>query len=195
MASQNCNNTAEQMESQAIPGAVLECANINQLLPEVVQQLDDWMRARFKSYTWLPSPQEGDVDFVIARLNGEMIGRAAVVTRDVRVGEQNLTIMGVAGVIVRDEFQKKGLGKELMTASMRFVGRNPAEFCVLMCNLELEALYSRYGFRTIPGQNAVFSQPDGKTYEYKPKDGITMVFEKPGSVWPKGALNLNGLPF
>ncbi len=195
MDSQNFNRSAEQWDSQAIRGAALECANIKQLSPEVVQQLDDWMRSRFKSYTWLPSPQERDVDFVIARLSGEMIGRSAVVTRDVRVGEHNLTIMGVAGVIVKDEFQRKGLGKELMKASMDFVEKSPVPFCVLMCNLELEKLYSRYGFKTIPGQNAVFSQPDGKTYEYKPKDGVTMVFEKPGSVWPQGLLDLNGLPF
>lgn len=163
-------------QSTAIAGATIECANIKQLAPEVVQQLDDWMQTRFKSYRWLPSPQEKDVDFVIVRLNGEMIGRSALVTREVLVGSQPMVVTGVAGVIVKDEYQKKGLGLELLKETMRFVESNSADFCVLMCNEGLGSLYSRYGFRTIPGQNAVFLQPDGSTHEYKPKDGITMVF-------------------
>lgn len=184
-----------QKPSVSIPEAELECANLKQLAPHVVQQLDDWMQTRFKSYVWLPSIKEKDVDFVIARLNGEMIGRSALVTREVLVGGQPMVVMGIAGVIVKDEYQKKGLGHELLVETMRFVQRSPADFCVLMCNEGLGSLYSRYGFRTIPGQNAVFLQPDGSTHEYKPQDGITMVFEKAGKTWPEGLLDLNGLPF
>jgi predicted N-acetyltransferase YhbS len=195
MMSQHCNRPTEQKDSQVIRGAVLECANIKHLTPEVVQQLDTWMRTQFQSYTWLPSHEERDVDFVIARLNGEMIGRSAVVTREVRVGGQILTIMGIAGLIVRDDQRLQGLGKELMAATMNFVQKSPVPFCVLMCNLDLEKFYSPYGFKTIPGQNAVFSQPDGKIHEYKPHHGVTMVFQKPGRVWPEGLLDLQGLPF
>jgi hypothetical protein len=193
--SQHGNRSTEQRDSQAIRGAVLECANIKHLAPEVVQQLDTWMRTDFRSYTWLPSDKEGDVDFVIARLNGQMIGRSAVVTREVRVGDEILTIMGIAGLIVREDYRLMGLGQELMAATMNFVRRSPVPFCVLMCNLDLEKFYSPYGFKTIPGQNAVFLQPDGKIHEYKPQHGVTMVFQKPGRVWPEGLLDLQGLPF
>jgi hypothetical protein len=44
----------------------LQPANRDELSSQMVQSLDDWMAARFKSYIWLASEQEGDVDFVIA---------------------------------------------------------------------------------------------------------------------------------
>jgi predicted N-acetyltransferase YhbS len=172
-----------------------ESANIKSLPESVVQDLDRWMAGRFRSYVWRLSPDEADVDFVIARRGGEMIGRSAVVTRDVLVDGTPLRIMGIAGVIVKEEFQRQGLGLELMEKSMEFVRRNPAPFCILMCNRELGKLYEKFGFREIPGQNAVFDQPDGSRPEYKPQHGITMVYEKVGHTWPGGLLDLHGLPF
>jgi predicted N-acetyltransferase YhbS len=124
-----------------------------------------------------------------------MIGRSAVVTRDVLIGDNLMRIMGIAGVIVKDEWQKKGLGLELMKRSMAFVEQSDVKFCILMCNKDLGRLYTKFNFREIPGQNAVFLQPDGSLVEYKPEHGITMVYEKPGSDWPGGLLDLNGLPF
>jgi hypothetical protein len=72
----------------------LQSANRDELPRETLQALDDWMATRFKSYIWLSSEREGDVDFVIAWKGGEMIGRSAVVTREVLLDGQPLAIMG-----------------------------------------------------------------------------------------------------
>lgn len=173
----------------------LQSANREELGGEIVQALDTWMATRFKSYIWLSSEKEGDVDFVIAWKGGEMVGRSAVVTREVRLDGQPLTVMGLAGVIVKDEYQKQGIGRQMLIDSMKQVEQSEVDFCILMCNNELEPLYTQFGFRQIPGQNALFMQPDGRQHEYKPEHGITMVYEKNGRIWPGGVLDLNGLPF
>jgi predicted N-acetyltransferase YhbS len=183
------------LDSCKVANVEFESKNIRELPEDIVATLDRWMADRFRSYVWRLSKDEADVDFVIARCGHEMIGRSAVVTRDVLVGGTPLRIMGIAGVIVKEEFQGQGLGLELMEKSMEFVRVNPPPFCILMCNRELGKLYAKFGFREIPGQNAVFDQPDGSRPEYKPQHGITMVYEKMGHIWPGGLLDLHGLPF
>jgi predicted N-acetyltransferase YhbS len=178
-----------------LEGISLQSANRNDLSAETVQTLDRWMATQFRSYVWLTSDKEADVDFVIAWRGSEMIARSAVVTREVLLDGLPLVIMGLAGVIVKDEYQRKGLGKLVLAESMKQVEDNTAQYCILMCNKELEPLYVQLGFRLIPGQNATFSQPDARQCEYKPEHGITMVHEKNGAVWPGGVLDLNGLPF
>jgi predicted N-acetyltransferase YhbS len=153
------------------------------------------MATQFTKYTWQPSTAEMDVDFVLAWRGAEMIARSAVVTREALLEGRPVAIMGLAGVVVKDGYQGEGIGREMLKHSMSHVDTNPLDFCILLCERELESLYNKLGFRQIPGRNALFSQPDGRHYEYKPDKGITMVYEKNGARWPGGLLDLNGLPF
>jgi predicted N-acetyltransferase YhbS len=153
------------------------------------------MTAQFQSYKWQPSYSEQDVDFVIAWNGQELIGRSAVVTREVLLDGKALVIMGLAGVTVKDDFRSQGLSAKMLELSMNQVKNNEPDFCILLCEKSLEPMYKKLGFRAIPGKNAVFAQPDGSYHEYKPDRGITMVYEKNGKTWPGGLLDLNGLPF
>jgi predicted N-acetyltransferase YhbS len=172
-----------------------QSANIRELSPELIEQLDTWMATQFTKYTWQPSTAEQDVDFVLAWKGSELVARSAVVTREVLVDDNPLVIMGLAGVVVKEGHQGDGIGREMLRMSMIQVNNSPLDFCILLCERELEPLYSKLGFRHIPGRNAIFSQPDGQQYEYKPDKGITMVYEKNGQRWPGGLLDLKGLPF
>jgi len=183
------------LNSCNLDGVSLQAANRSDLGGQTIQALDGWMAERFTSYVWLSSEKEGDVDFVIAWKGSEMIGRSAVVTREVLLDGTPLAIMGLAGVIVKDEYQKQGLGRRLIAKSMEQVEASAVDYCILMCNKELESLYASFGFQVITGQNALFTQPGGIQCEYKPEHGITMVYAKNGKVWPGGTLDLNGLPF
>lgn len=174
---------------------VIQSSKIRDLDPEIVRQLDEWMKNQFDKYQWRPSHEEKDVDFVIAWNGPELIGRSAVVTRGVLLDDKPLLIMGLAGVTVKDGYRNQGLSTKMLELSMNQVRNNEPDFCILLCEKSLEQMYKKLGFRAIGGKNAVFTQPDGSLHEYKPDCGITMVYEKNGKKWPGGLLDLHGLPF
>jgi len=163
----------------------------------LIEELDHWMAIRFKSYVWMPSAGEKDVQFILARdkASGELIGRCPIITREITVGGQPLTITAVAGIIVKDELQGQRIGDAMMKEAMKYVEHASPKFCVLMCNEELARKYARYGFECIEGGNPWFDQPGGVRAQYKPNSGVTMVYAKDDAVWPEGELDLKGLPF
>jgi len=117
-----------------------------------VSQLDEWMKNQFDKYQWQPSDKEIDVDFVIAWNGSEMVGRSAVVTREVLLDDKPLVIMGLAGVTVKDGYRNQGLSTKMLDLSMQQVKNNRPDFCILLCEKSLERMYAKLGFRAIPGK-------------------------------------------
>lgn len=186
----------ERTASQTIPDCTLEVGSRESFDREVVEKLDLWMSTQFQSYVWRSSFEEPSVNFVVARVNGELVGRCAVVTREALLDQQPTTIQAIAGLIVKEEYRNKGLGSEIMEACMKVVRSSPVSFCILMCNRELGPFYSKLGFEEIGGQNAWFFDDRKKEQvEYKPGKGITMVYSQSKEPWKAGNLDLNGLPF
>lgn len=80
---------------------------------------------------------------VIARDQGAIIGHMAICYRDVRLGEDLVTICGLAEVVTAPEARGKGVATELLKAAISFAKTTQAAFFVLFGD---RPIYAGHGF-------------------------------------------------
>lgn len=88
---------------------------------------------------------------VAAKLNGRTVGMARVIS-------DGGYLYAVADVIVLPDFQRKGIGKQMMSMVMDFINNciesGETVFVFLMAATGKEPFYNRFGFRTRPDSDA-----------------------------------------
>lgn len=172
---------------------------------DLTGELQDSVRALFDAEylqsfgAWspeLPYGYAGHDLHLIAEQDGAVVGHVGWAHRLIAVGEQNLNIAGVGGVLVSPSARGSGLGQHLMKAAldtMRIMndqGIVRLDFAYLGCREEVAGFYESCGFSRIRARefyvdrkgNPAVSEPGEPLY----------VFPLSTQSFPQGDINLAG---
>jgi GNAT superfamily N-acetyltransferase len=166
----------------------IETFHEKDLIQERKDQLIQWFRDEFGyiPFKW------ADPDWYILALNGsELIGRLGIIDRVVLVEAQQIHVGGISGVITKKKWRKRGVGRTLMTEAVNVIeDKLNTSFGLLLCREEVSSFYNGLGWK-VNDFSTTFEQPKGKMTFPK----LTMTYSCKGNVWPKGPIDLNGLPW
>jgi GNAT superfamily N-acetyltransferase len=149
---------------------------------ETVGWLADYFRwrLRFADFDW----------YITARLRGVLIGNVGVLRRVVSVGEANVPVAIVGGVLTAPNYRNRGLAVALLTHADDVILREArAKHALLMCGDALLTMYGRHGWRRLD-EAMWFDQPEGR----RRATGNVMVKCLGDTSWPPGEIDLLGLP-
>ncbi|HEV8637532.1 MAG TPA: GNAT family N-acetyltransferase [Chloroflexota bacterium] len=128
----------------------------------------------------------------LAWVGQEVVGHAGIVPRTVAVDGRPIAVGGISGVWTAPEHRRRGVGRAVMAAAAAFMRDElGAAFGLLLCLPELEPFYQRLGWRGFPGP-LVFEQP-GRRITW-PLSVMVLPWA-PGTEWPRGTIDLRGLPW
>ena len=121
-----------------------------------------------------------------------LASHVGILEREIRVGEQPVTVAGIRSVMTLPALRGRGYGSRAVGRANEFVAAElPAsEFALLVCLDSRIALYRRLGYELV-GEPTVFEQPGGPTVN----EINTMVRPFRGRAWPSGRVDLRGLPW
>lgn len=132
----------------------------------------------------------------LARMDGRLVGHAASARRFIRVGDGEVVIAGIGGVLTDQQARGLGVGRRVLTALQETMGSfAPADFGLLGCREEVVPFYESCGFTRVDAVVRDISPRDGKTV--KDGRGPTMICAgaRPVPAWPEGMIDLRGLPW
>lgn len=129
--------------------------------------------------------------YMLGYLRGMPITQIGILQRTITINQDPLLIAGVGFLITEPEYRGRGFATVVMKEAVSFVRDKLAlPFSLLTCKPRLESFYSRMGWRIVNEPN-IFVQPTGN----RSCGGLIMVYECGGLPWPKGEIDLRGLPW
>ena len=126
---------------------------------------------------------------LVLRDGAAIISHMALTLRSVQLGDQRLTVAGLADVATDPAHRGQGHAATLLRAAIDAASASPAAFVLLFGNARL---YAAAGFR--PVTNPVASVATDGTRSVSRNDGL-MVLPLRGDPWPEGLLDLRGPVF
>lgn len=132
----------------------------------------------------------------LARAGGELVGYAATARRFIGVGDHELVVSGVGGVMTKQALRSQGIGRLVIGALQEAMRTDaPSDFGLLGCRPDVVPFYRSCGFELI----------DTICRDVRPGDGMTVVESagptlvcagtRPVGQWPAGTVDLRGLPW
>ncbi len=129
--------------------------------------------------------------YLLALSDSTLIGRVGIVERKVSVKGGLVEIAGISGVITAAECRGKGVGNTMLKRAAEFIHTQlKIIYGLLRCRSQMASFYEQFGWKIIDGPT-IFDQPSGKTVSTR----LTMVIELGEKPWPKGPVDLCGLPW
>jgi GNAT superfamily N-acetyltransferase len=165
--------------------AVYEASTID---PGLRRDLEAWFDRQFGHLPFQWTPPEW---YVVARLDGRLVGRLSVARREIGVGGSPVEVGGVAGVTTLPELRRHGIAAAMMrrTATL-FRDEFRVPFGHLLCRADIAPVYASVGWERVAAPTW-FTQPSGRQrYPHE-----TMVLRCTGRFWPEGEIDLRGLPW
>jgi GNAT superfamily N-acetyltransferase len=152
------------------------------------RELEAWFDRQFGHlpFQWTP-PQW----YVVARLDGRLVGRLSLARREIGVGGTLVDVGGVAGVTTLPELRGRGIAAAMMRRTAAFFGEElRVPFGHLLCRADIAPVYASVGWERVPIPTW-FEQSSGRQrYPHE-----TMVLRCAGRPWPEGEIDLRGLPW
>ena len=137
---------------------------------------------------WRPK----DRHVTLRAADGRLVGTAGLLVARVQVGgETTFDVVGIGSVIVTRSLRGRGLTPKLIEPLLRLAGALTPDRAMLFCRPELVPLYQRFQFIQIAAPVWV-DQPDGRSEMPEPAMWRAL---RPGSQWPPGRVDVQGLPF
>lgn len=123
--------------------------------------------------------------------DGSVVASTGWVVVEAEVAGERFAVLGIGGVIVRTEFRRRGLAREVVEAAIARARAPEARFALLFSRPDRAKLYERLGFREVAG-DVLVEQPDGQAVM-----SLETMWRplRPGEIWPEGALVVHSLPF
>jgi aminoglycoside 2'-N-acetyltransferase I len=132
----------------------------------------------------------------LARRDGRLVGHAASARRVVAVGDREVLVAGIGGVLTAPEARGTGVGRAALRALQEAGrGRAPAEFGLLGCREEVVGFYESCGFRRTDQLVRDLSPADAMTVVESRGPTLVCAGTRPVSEWPAGTIDLRGLPW
>ena len=131
---------------------------------------------------------------LVVRDGDKVIGHMAISLRDIRMGDNLVTVAGLAEVATDPDHRGKGIASALMTAAIAEAKASLAEFFVLFGD---QALYAGVGFETKPNRSLSVAMYGVRTgaQEHRQNEGL-MVMQLRETPWDDTAnIDLLGFAF
>lgn len=149
---------------------------------------------------WTPNEPYGyaghDVH-VLAHHDGALDGHVGWGRRTMSVGNEDVVIAGVGGVLVSPSERGTALGRRLMAAaaeSMRRAGG--IDFGYLGCREAVVPFYAACGWTRIEAAETYVDRVSGEAVTDAPGPPLMIVgIERPIESWPAGGIDLRGRPW
>lgn len=167
---------------------IIEIHSAKELSPERSLELVNWFDNEFGKIPF----QWADPDwYVLALSDSKLIGRVGIIERKVSVSGDMLEIAGISGVVTDEGWRGAGVASEMLKRATAFISDQlKIKYCLLLCRSEVAPFYTKLGWK-ITNETTTFDQPSGKTVFPR----LTMILEGGGVTWPKGPVDLCGLPW
>lgn len=123
--------------------------------------------------------------------DGRLVASAGLVLADAQIGEVEVPVVGIGGVIVAAPHRGRGLSTRVIGEVLARAARMGPSLAMLFCQTDRVGLYVRHGFAEVPPPVLV-EQPD----EVVEIPHVTMwrPLREQASL-PEGQVILRGLPF
>jgi aminoglycoside 2'-N-acetyltransferase I len=132
----------------------------------------------------------------LAELDGRLVGHAGSGRRFVGVGDREVVVAGVGGVLTAPEVRGRGVGRLVLDALQDAArGSAPADFGLLGCREEVVGFYESCGFRPTDQLVRDVSPRDGRTVVESRGPTLVCAGTRPVAAWPGGRIDLRGLPW
>jgi GNAT superfamily N-acetyltransferase len=155
---------------------------------ELRDELEAWFDRQFGHlpFQWTP-PQW----YVVARLDGRLVGRLSLARREISVGGTLVDVGGVAGVTTLPDMRRRGIAAAMMRCTAALLaGEFRVPFGHLLCRADIAPVYAGVGWERVNAPTW-FEQPSGRQrYPHE-----TMVLRCADRPWPDGEIDLRGLPW
>jgi len=129
---------------------------------------------------------------VIARNGDSTIGHVGWGRRAISVGERELVIAGVGGVLVSDGARGLRLGEQLMTRAVESMrDADGIDFGYLGCREEVVPFYLACGWERVSAPERSLDR-EGRPSMDPAGQPLLIYPVEPSSVWPEGEIDLRG---
>jgi len=141
-------------------------------------------------YVWAP-PEERPWRFLVWE-DGRLVSHVGVLERTIRVDGQPLHVAGVYSVMTRPAERGRGYASAALEDAAVFMRDElpAAGHGLLICIDERVPFYGRLGWERVPDP-VIFDQPGRRQVN----EINTMVLPLRGRPWPRGEVDLCGLPW
>lgn len=134
---------------------------------------------------------------VVATHDGELVGHVGLQRRVIGVGERDVVVAGVGGVLVAPRSRSTGVGRRLLhAAGEAIVDPLRADFGYLGCREEVVPFYVSCGWHRIQVREIAVDRLSGRTVAQEPGPPLLV---HPGvcrmEQWPDGDVDLRGRPW
>jgi predicted GNAT family N-acyltransferase len=139
-----------------------------------------------KRFSWRPK----DWHFIVEE-DGHVLSHVGVMETSVRVGENDIKVGGIGGVVSVPEAQGRGNIRAAMSRAAEFMhDKLQVEFGMLFCLPRLVPFYARQNWQLL-SDPVEFEQPSGNVIS--PFHSMVLPFDN--RAWPAGEIKVGGLPW
>jgi aminoglycoside 2'-N-acetyltransferase I len=132
----------------------------------------------------------------LSRLDGRLVGHAGSGRRFVGVGDGEVVVAGIGGVLTAPDVRGRGVGRALLGALQDAArGSAPADFGLLGCREDVVPFYESCGFRRTEQLVRDLSPRDGSTVVEGRGPTLVCAGTRQLADWPDGTIDLRGLPW
>jgi predicted GNAT family N-acyltransferase len=122
---------------------------------------------------------------------GRLVASAGLVLAEVQVGNVEVPVVGIGGVIVSARHRGQGLSTQVIREVLDRAAEMGPALAMLFCQTDRVGLYLRHGFAEV-ARPVIVEQPDGVVEIPQ----VTMWRSlREGAAFPDGPVRLRGLPF
>jgi predicted GNAT family N-acyltransferase len=168
----------------------VEIRPASDLSPSLQAQIIQWLVSEFV--------QEGDetlwseMDWhILGWVGDNLISHVDIIDRHASVGDLDVHLGGIGGVMTRPAWRRRGYSTTLMRESHQFMqDEMSVDFGLLLCDEDLVSFYSRLGWQRVDNP-LVYDQPGGKVIW----DDVVMVLACNRDHFPVGEVAIQGYPW
>lgn len=126
--------------------------------------------------------------FVLGWVDSELVTQLLLLTREIRVGDQKIEVVGIGGVGTHPKWQRQGFASALLRVTEEFIRKEiKVPFGLLVCAPATRPLYERAGWRYVADQLLFEEKGQQQTM-----DACVMILLLTQKDWPIGEINLCG---
>jgi predicted GNAT family N-acyltransferase len=147
---------------------------------------EDPFRSLASGLTWRPTTHH-----VLIYEGDQPVSHVGLIRDTVRIGDQQIAVGGLGGVITVPAFQGQGAAQRAIEESIRMMHEDwHLNHWMLFCFPHRKSYYERLGW--VARTDAVWiSQPQGRVTI----PASSMVMAANGHAWPEGEIEIDGLPW
>jgi predicted acetyltransferase len=143
-------------------------------------------------YAYLTGTRWAQPDWAVMVWEDEdMVSNVHIIERTVKVGIESVKLGGIGNIATKVEWRQRGYASKALKVAQEFL-QDPlqVEFGLMIATDEMVPRYRKIGWRKV-ADSLLVDQPAGKTTLNYP----VMVLPVRKHIWPKGVIDLCGLPW